>query len=147
MVAFGGQYLMRRTERQERYDALLLEQFALIIALSEDFQGRVWEERHQVASDVVGKRDFLTLRLAQARLRVLSQDPKVMVALRELYDAGADLDKAWRLATDDKVAVDTAYRAHHDAIEHFVAVSSQVIRHQPLPASDAKSASTNELGP
>jgi hypothetical protein len=89
LTAFGGQYLMRRTERQERYSALLLEQFALIIALSEDFQGRVWEERHQVASDVVGKRDWLTLRLAHARLRVLSHDPKVMAAFRELYDAGA----------------------------------------------------------
>ena len=145
LTAFGGQYLMRRTERQERYSALLLEQFALIIALSEDFQGRVWEERHQVASDVVGKRDWLTLRLAHARLRVLSHDPKVMAALRELYDAGANLDKAWRLASADEVAVDNAYKAHHDAIERFIAVSSRVIRHQSLSAVGARPASADEL--
>lgn len=134
LIAFGGQYLMRRTERHERYDALLLEQFGLIIALSEDFQGRIWEERNQLASDVVSKRDWLTLRLAHARLRVLSQDPQLMIALRALYDAGADLDKAWRLGPDDEVAVNSAYKAHHDAIEHFVTVSSQLIRHRPPSA-------------
>ncbi len=58
LIAFAGQYVMGRGEKQERFDALLLEQFAVIIALSEDFRNRVWEERNHVASDVVGKWDL-----------------------------------------------------------------------------------------
>jgi hypothetical protein len=58
IIAFAGQYVMRRGDKQERFDALLLEQFADIIALSEDFRNRIWEERNQVASDVVSKWDL-----------------------------------------------------------------------------------------
>jgi hypothetical protein len=77
LIAFGGQYPMRRAERQERCDALLLEQFAQVIALSEDYRNRVREERKQVASDVVDQWIFAAYRLAEARLRVSSQDPLV----------------------------------------------------------------------
>jgi len=54
LIAFAGQYVMRRGEKQERFDALLLEQFAVIIALSEDFRNRVWEERNQRRSGQMG---------------------------------------------------------------------------------------------
>ena len=77
VIAFGGQYLLRRAERQDRNDALLLEQFAIIIALSEDYRNRVWEERNQVANSVVNAWDLGTYRLAEARLRVLSRDSAV----------------------------------------------------------------------
>jgi hypothetical protein len=130
LIAFSGQYLMRRAEIQERGDALLLEQFALIIALSEDYRNRVWEERNQMASDVVGKWDLGAYRLAEARLRVLSQEPKVMAALDALHERGGELGKAWRLASSDKAAVDSAWAAHRDAIDRFVASSSQVMRHR-----------------
>lgn len=50
LIAFVSQYLVGRSERQERNEALLLEQCALLIALSEDYRNRVWEERHQVAA-------------------------------------------------------------------------------------------------
>jgi hypothetical protein len=43
------------------------------------------------------------------------------------------------------VAVDNAYKAHHDAIERFIAVSSRVIRHQSLSTVDARPASADEL--
>ena len=52
LIAFGGQYLMRRDERQERNITLLLEQCAVIVALSYDFRNRVWEERNQLANDL-----------------------------------------------------------------------------------------------
>jgi hypothetical protein len=81
IIAFAGQYIMRRGDKQERFDALLLEQFADIIALPEDFRNRIWEERNQVASDVVGKWDLGTYRHAEARLRILSQEPNVKTAL------------------------------------------------------------------
>lgn len=132
LIAFGGQYLARRTERQERNDALLLEQFALVIALSEDYRNRVWEEHNQVASNVVGKWDIGTYRLAEARLRVLSQEPKVVAALEALQEAGSALGRAWRLGPgrSDEAAVDSAWVAHRAALDRFVAVSSRVIRHR-----------------
>jgi hypothetical protein len=60
LLAFGGQYLRSRAERQERGETVLLEQFAVLVALSEDFRNRVWEERHEVASDVVAGWDLVS---------------------------------------------------------------------------------------
>lgn len=130
LIAFGGQYLMRHADRQERSDALLLEQFAQVIALCEDYRNRVWMERLQVAGNVVDKWDFGTYRLAEARVRVLSQDPKLMAALEALLETGLELDKAWRFTSSDEAAVDKAWKANREAIERFVAVSSQMIQHR-----------------
>jgi hypothetical protein len=76
---------MRRSEARERSETLLLEQSAVIVALSEDYRNRVWEERAQVASDVVGAWDIGTYRLAEARLRILSRDPEILDALDRLH--------------------------------------------------------------
>jgi hypothetical protein len=130
LIAFSGQYILRRTEQQERDHTLLLEQFALIIALSEDQRNRVWEERNQVASDVVKAWDLGAYRLAEARLRILSPEQAVLTALKALDRAGTQLGKTWRLASGDEAAVDAAWTAHRKAIDRFVAVSSQVIRHR-----------------
>jgi hypothetical protein len=127
LIAFGGQFLMRRAERQDRNETLLLEQFALLIALSEDYRNRVWEERSGVASDVVGAWDIGAYRLAEARLRVLSREPEVVAALDALHKSGTALGRAWRLAPRDEVVLDTAWVTNRDAIERFVAVSSQAI--------------------
>ena len=134
LIAFGGQYLLRRTERQERNDTLLLEQFALIVALSEDYRNRVWEERNQVASGVVHAWDLGAYRLAEARLRVLSRDPSLVAAPEALHEAGGHLGKTWRLTPSDQAAVDNAWRAHRAAINQFVAASSQVLRRRTIPA-------------
>ena len=128
LVAFGGQYLTRRAEMQERGEALLLEQFALLVALSEDYRNRVWEERTQVASDVVAAWDLGTYRLAEARLRVLSREPELLAALEVLHKKGTALGKAWRLAPKDEAGVEDAWVKHREAIERFVAASSQVMR-------------------
>ena len=128
VIAFGGQYLLRRAERQDRNDALLLEQFAIIIALSEDYRNRVWEERNQVANSVVNAWDLGTYRLAEARLRVLSRDSAVVAALKVLHEAGTQLGKAWRLGSSDEAAVNRAWVAHRKAIEQFVAASSRAVR-------------------
>ena len=42
-VAWAAQYVTRRSEVRERQGNLLLEQCALIVALSEDYRNRVWE--------------------------------------------------------------------------------------------------------
>jgi hypothetical protein len=131
LIAFGGQYMMGRREREERNAALLLEQCAVLIALSEDFRNRVWEERHNVATDVVGQWDLGAYRLAEARLRVLSPDPGFQAAVTALRRSGTDLGKAWRLGTSDEAAVESAWTAYEDSVEMFTNVSSRVIRHGP----------------
>jgi hypothetical protein len=130
IIAFAGQDIMRRGDKRERFDALLLEQFADIIALSEDFRNRIWEERKQVASDVVGKWDLGAYRHAEARLRILSQEPNVKTALETLHEAGANLGDTWRTESGDKATIDSALTAHRDAIEQLLAVGSQIIRHR-----------------
>jgi len=131
LIAFGGQYLVGRSERQERNEALLIEQCALLIALSEDYRNRVWEERHQVASDVIGRWDIGTYRLAEARLRVLSREPKLLAAVEALHKSGTALGKAWRLGSNNEAMVDSAWAAHRGAVDRFIAVSSQMIPRRP----------------
>jgi hypothetical protein len=58
LFAFASQYVLRRVEKKGQYETLLLEQFTCIIGLSEDFRNRIWEERNQLASDVVANWDM-----------------------------------------------------------------------------------------
>ena len=129
LIAFGSQYLVSKTERQERNVGLLLEQCATIIALSEDYRNRVWEERQNIATDVVAKWDIGTYRLAEARLKVLSQEPAFVEALQALNKSGITLGRSWRLRSADETAVDAAWAAHRDTINRFIAASSQVVDH------------------
>ena len=77
IMTLGGQYVTRRSELHERQKSLLLEQCALLVALSEDYRNRVWEERNAVATGVVAawdsahtgslKRDFASCAGRQKR--------------------------------------------------------------------------------
>ena len=129
LFAFAGQYALRHMERQDRYDALLLEQFTCIIGLSEDFRNRIWEERKQVASDVVSKWDLAAYRRAEALLRILSQQ-SVREALENLDEAGANLGDAWRTKSGDNAAIDSLLADHRKAIEQLVDVSSDIMQHR-----------------
>jgi hypothetical protein len=126
LIAFGGQYLMRREERQERNFALLLEQCATIVALSYDYRNRVWEERNQLANDAVASWDIGTYRLAEARLRILAPEPEFMAALMTVRKTGIALGTAWRLSTADETTVESAWSAHGEAISLFITASSKV---------------------
>jgi hypothetical protein len=134
LVAFGGQYLMGRSERQERSAAILLEQCAVLIALSEDFRGRVWDERNIPGSDAVGKWDGERYGLAEARLRLLSQEPDFLAALEALRESGKALAQAWDRAASDEAAVDGAWREYRRAITQFVTVGSRLIRPRSGPS-------------
>jgi hypothetical protein len=125
MIALSGQYLMRRTDARERSEALLLEQAAMVVALSKDYRNRVWEERNNIAANVVGAWDIGAFRLAEARLHILSNDPETLRTLNGLRRSGAALGRAWRLSPHDEQTVDAAWNTHHDAIEHFIAASSR----------------------
>lgn len=127
LIAFGGQYATRRAETREQTRALLLEQFALLIALSEDFRNRVWEERTQIASGVVAAWDLGTYGLAQARLRVLSRDPVLLSALDLLHKKGKALGIAWRLDPGNESGIEDAWIQYRAAIDQFVVASARAM--------------------
>jgi hypothetical protein len=128
VVTLGGQYVTRRSEALERQQALLLEQCALLVALSGDYLNRVWEERNQLATGVVASWDLGAYRIAQARLRILCRKPDVLLALDTLSNTGGDLGKAWRLTPDNAGNVDAALDAHRAALDAFTAASSRLLQ-------------------
>jgi hypothetical protein len=127
LIALGGQYLLRSTERKDRISTLVLEQSALLIAMSEDFRGRIWAERNEAATGLVEAWDAGAYRLAEARLRLLSPGSAVAAELESLRETGKDLGKAWSLAPGDTAVVDSAWKAYRVAIDRFVAVSSRAL--------------------
>jgi len=48
-----------------------------------------------------------------------------------LHKSGTALGRAWRLGSNDEAVVDTAWAAHRDAVDRFIAASSQMIPHRP----------------
>lgn len=144
LIAFGSQYLVSKTERQERTTETLLEQCATIIALSEDFRDRIWQERQHLAVNVV-KWDLGAYRLAEARLRVLHHEPEFLAALKELRDAVGELDRSWRQEPCDESIVDSAWAAHRDKINLFVAVSSEAFGSRSTRTTLAKRSRTKQL--
>lgn len=130
VIGFGGQYLLRRSETRERTESHLLEQIAQLVALSGDYRDRVWDERNQVASEVVATWNIGSYRLAEARLRVLSREPELLSAVQTLRKSQTALSRAWRLQSRDEAVIDDAWSAHREAIEHFVTVGSKVIHRE-----------------
>jgi hypothetical protein len=138
-VALISQYLVRNSEARERKDALLLEQLAVLVALSEDYRNRVWEERAKVATGVVAAWDLGTYRLAEARLRILCQDSNVLSALASLKKTGAELGRSWRLSPEDEARTQAAWEAHRAAVNQFIAASSQAFRDSKISLAGSES--------
>lgn len=127
-IAWAAQYVTRRSEIRERQASLLLEQCAIVVALSEDFRNRVWEERNQVAAGVVAAWDIGAFRLAEARLRILCRETRVLSALEDLREAGTALGKAWRLSPRDDGKVQAAWEAYKSVLSAFIDASSKLLR-------------------
>jgi hypothetical protein len=64
LIAIGGQVLNHRSQVRVQSADRLVEQLALIVALSEGFRDRVWEERNNVADQVVKGWDLGAYRFA-----------------------------------------------------------------------------------
>jgi hypothetical protein len=135
VIALSGQYLSRRSEVLERYSTLLLEQAVVLVALSEDYRNRIWEERHQLASNVVAAWDYHAYRLADARLRILCRDPEVLSAMNALDDAGGELGAAWRVEPEAEAKVQAAWTAHDAALAKFIAASSRLVTRKHMRAT------------
>ena len=127
-IAIAGQYVVRRSEARERASTLLLEQCAQLVALSEDYRNRVWEERHNLSNEAVAAWDLSAYRLAEARLRLLCRTPSVLSALDNLRRSGIALGSAWRLSNTESPDVEQAWKVHRDALNDFIEASSKIVR-------------------
>jgi hypothetical protein len=125
LVAFASQYIVRNSAARERKDALLLEQLAIVIALSEDYTHRLWEERNNIASGAVAAWDIGKYRLAEARLKILCKNDQLLAALDSLHDAGGELGTSWRASPRDDDRVQEVWEAYELAVRRFTAMSSR----------------------
>ena len=128
VLALVGQHVLRRSDARERLGLLLLEQCSFLIASSEDYRNRIWEERKGLSQTAVAGWDLSAHRLAQARLKVLCHDRQVHAALTELQESGTALGRSWRLSRQDGPEVQEAWRRHKMALENFLEVSSRLVR-------------------
>lgn len=139
LIAIGGQSLNHRSQVRVQNADRLLERLALIVALSEDFRNRVWEERNNVADKVVREWDLGAYRLAEARLKILCPSPGLLSALEVLHDAGSDLGRVWRLLPHDSDRVQSTWEAHRHAIDSFAAAAADQVRGKRIERVPARS--------
>ena len=127
-IALLGQYGVRRMERRQARDALLLEQCAHVVALSEDYRNRLWEERKLGAENAVASWDMREYRLAGARIRLLTTNVEIGRALEQLVKIGTELGKAWRISRADNEELQQAWVAHREGLDNFVEVAGKAVR-------------------
>ena len=138
LIAIGGQFLNHRSQVRAQNADRLLEQLALVVALSEDFRNRVREERNNVADQVVRAWDLGAYRLAEARLKILCREPRLLSAVEVLHDAGTDLGRAWRLLPQDSDRVQNAWVAHRSALDTFAAAAADQVRGRRMQRGQAR---------
>jgi hypothetical protein len=126
-MALLGQYVLARSDTRERASAALLEHCATLVALSEDFRNRVWEERNLDVAGAVAAWDLAQYRLAGARLRILCPDPHLAAAVIALAASGTELGKAWRLPGRKDDLVDAAWRAHRESVDRFIQAAGRAL--------------------
>jgi len=127
-IAIAGQYVIGKSERTTRRAELVLDQCAQLIALSEDFRTRLWEERVLGQTDRTASWDIRAFRLAGARLRILCGDQRVLAALDELKASGKELGGYWRRGDIDADELDRRYERDKVAVEALAAASAQLVR-------------------
>ena len=88
-IALVGQQWGRRGENRTHVGELVLEQCAHLIALSEDFRYRAWEESVLGQEGRVASWDLSSHRLAKARAEILCRDAAFLVSADvQLGDGG-----------------------------------------------------------
>ncbi|MGW3602382.1 hypothetical protein [Micromonospora sp. NPDC005161] len=127
-IAIFGQQITKRGESNARLAELLLEQCSQVLALSEDFRNRLWEERELGLPGRVDGWDLGQFRLAAARLRILCGDQHVLRALDELNSSGKALGAYWRRKNIDAGELDALYERAKLAAEAFATASANLFR-------------------
>jgi gas vesicle protein len=127
-IALTSQLLLRRSEQRERRQVMLLDACSRVIALAEDFQNRIWEERKGLGGgDQVTSWNLEAYREAEVRVLLLSRSKRTPEALEELRQAGVELAKVWRLQRQEAPELEAAWRRHKKAITDLVSEASRAI--------------------
>ncbi|WP_369243183.1 hypothetical protein AB5J56_13660 [Streptomyces sp. R21] len=127
-IALVGQHLVKRAEEQARMSELLLEQCVAVAASSSDFRDRIWEERHLGLEGRVAGWDLSALRLATARLQILSKDDTLLASLDQLNKAGRRLGSSWRRGDVNDADYAELWDRHNAALKQFLAASGRAVR-------------------
>jgi hypothetical protein len=127
-IALVGQHLVKRAEERARISELLLEQCAVVAASSTEFRDRIWEERHLGLEGRVASWDLSALRLATARVHILSKDEALLSSLDELNRAGRRLGSGWRRASLNDADYSDLWDRHGAAVKQFLAASGKAVR-------------------
>lgn len=122
----GQQVSARREERTAR-SAELLNQLSILIALSEDYRNRVWEERNGLSDRSVSDWDMAGYRRAQARVKLLVRDEAVLRDLRRLESSGQALGKEWRLGKAERPELEQTRKEHRSALDTFLVTARDLV--------------------
>lgn len=128
-ITFIGQFFVQRIARRTDNVTLVLEQCALLVALSEDFRNRLWEEREGLSEKSVSKWAVGEFRLAEARLRILSGDSALIDALNQLRSSGQELGTFWRTQRRKGDTLATLWKGNTSAQDEFINAARAVVRH------------------
>ena len=128
VIVVGGQQLAGRAETSRARRAELLSSVTTLLALSEDFRNRVWEERHGLSDTAVAQWDLGAYRLAEAQVMVLLDSGEDRAVAEELRRRGADLGRHWRTQRADGPELEAAWVAHKASIEAFRDRAHQLLR-------------------
>jgi hypothetical protein len=128
VIALAGQYATKRGDKRTRSGELLLEQCANVVALSDDFRSRVWEEKELRLPGKVDAWDLSGYRLAAARIKILCNDASLLQSLEELTNSGKRLGAYWRRGQVDVDEFERRREYDKVVCTNFVEVSRKVVR-------------------
>jgi hypothetical protein len=129
-IALAGQYLTKRGEVRTRTGEFILDHCASIVALSDDFRNRVWEEKELGLPGKVDAWDLTGYRHAAARLMILSDDTALLGALEDLTESGKRLAGYWRRGQADPAELERRRDEDKTVCARFVAASAKALRRQ-----------------
>jgi len=128
VIALGGQQWGIWNSSRTRAGELLLEQCAQLIALSEDFRNRAWEETVLGQKGRVDGWDVAAHRLAMARARILCKDSAVLEALAEMEESGKEYGGHLRRGDVSEEELAALRDRNRASINALASASSTVIR-------------------
>jgi len=128
LIALAGQQWGMHRANRTRAGELLLEQCAQLIALSEDFRNRAWEETVLGQQGRVDAWDLSGHRLATARVKILCQDSAVLAALTEMNESGTAYGSHLRRGDLTEDELKALRKRNKISIETFAASSARVVR-------------------
>jgi hypothetical protein len=129
-IAFASQWTFDRRHRRQRFQELLLEQSAILLALNDDFENRLWEERALGLENRVSEWDLTSSRLAKAKLQIISGSKDLDAAVATLHATGVELGRYWRQRQrqrqrqQDDAELERLLDAHRQARQTFLDASA-----------------------